>query len=78
MKFPPWLTVLQEAMRCAVTKWWRPFCCLGFVATIWTQGVVLPLLNQTSPDLTGLSLLVTSIVAAFAVREWGKHKGTAE
>lgn len=78
MKFPPWLMTLQEAMRCAITKWWRPFCCVGFVATIWTQGVILPLTNKTAPDLTGLAALVTSIVAAFAVREWGKLKGTAE
>lgn len=78
MTIPHWLDRVQTIMRYAITRWWRPFCCLGFVATIWTQGVVLPLLNLTSPDLTGLSLLVTSIVAAFAVREWGKHKGTAE
>lgn len=76
--FAQWLARTQEVLRCAITKWWRPFSCLGFVATIWTQGVVLPLINRQAPDLTGLAALVTSIVAAFAVREWGKARGTAE
>jgi len=73
-----WLNTLQGALRCAITKWWRPFTCLGFVATIWVHGVVLPLMNRKSPDLVGLAALVTATVAAFAVREWGKAQGVAE
>lgn len=78
MTYPHWLITAQEALRCAITKWWRPFTCLGFVATIWTQGVFLPLVSRQAPDLTGLAALVTSVVAAFAVREWGKARGTAD
>lgn len=45
------------------------------------HGVILPLLmffrkGEMPTDLTGLSLLVTAIAGAFAVREWGKIKGT--
>lgn len=39
------------------------------------HGVVLPLMGKDT-DLTGLSLLVTATAGAFAVREWGKIKGT--
>jgi hypothetical protein len=45
------------------------------------HGVVAPLYmlfvkNEAPSDMTGLSLLVTAIAAAFAVREWGKIKGS--
>jgi hypothetical protein len=45
------------------------------------HGVILPLLmffrkGEMPTDLTGLSLLVTAIAGAFAVREWGKIKGS--
>jgi hypothetical protein len=38
----------------------------------------LPLIIKQSPDLTGLAALITAASAAFAVREWGKIKGSAE
>ena len=43
--------------------------------------MILPLLmffrkGEMPTDLTGLSLLVTAIAGAFAVREWGKIKGS--
>jgi hypothetical protein len=47
------------------------------------HGVVVPLYRlikhdeMPSTDLTGLSLLVTAIAGAFAVREWGKIKGVS-
>lgn len=45
------------------------------------HGVVLPIYKffrdgELPTDLTGLSLLVTATAGAFAVREWGKIKGT--
>ena len=47
------------------------------------HGVIVPLYvllktgQMPSTDLTGLSLLVTAIAGAFAVREWGKIKGVS-
>lgn len=46
------------------------------------HGVVAPLYmlivkGEAPHDMTGLSLLVTAVAAAFAVREWGKIKGTS-
>jgi len=60
---------------CIMRKWWRPVTCLGIAGSMIVHGVVLPLMTRTSPDLTGLSALVTACAAAFAVREWGKIKG---
>jgi hypothetical protein len=71
----------QEAALCAIRKWWRPITCIWIAGTMAVHGVILPLLmffrkGEMPTDLTGLSLLVTAIAGAFAVREWGKIKGT--
>lgn len=64
-----------SSARTLVQKWWRPLAQLGLVGTIWTQGVILPIMSKSYPDLVGLSALITSIVAAFAVRTYEKRKG---
>lgn len=61
-------------------KWWRPVTCIWLSGTLLVNGVVVPLVQllrtgNGEVDLAALSLLVTSIVAAFAVREWGLIKG---
>jgi hypothetical protein len=71
----------QEAALCAIRKWWRPITCIWIAGTMAVHGVILPLLmffrkGEMPTDLTGLSLLVTAIAGAFAVREWGKIKGS--
>lgn len=58
-----------------IRKWWRPVSCVWIASTMAVHGVILPLLGKDT-DLTGLSLLVSSVAAAFAVREWGKIKGS--
>ena len=69
---------LQEIALCVVRKWWRPIACIGIAGTVWVNGVMIPLMTKTTPDLTGLAALVTAVAAAFAVREWGKIKGVKE
>ncbi len=68
--------MILEPLRLRITKWWRPATCVGMAATVWTQGVALPLISKTYPDLGGLAALFTAVVAAFAVREYAKTKGT--
>lgn len=58
-----------------IRRWWRPVTCIWIAGTMGVHGVVLPLMGKDT-DLTGLSLLVTATAGAFAVREWGKIKGT--
>lgn len=69
------IKAVMEVALCLIRKWWRPLTCVGIAATMWVQGVIIPLATKTVPDLTGLAALVTAIAAAFAVREWGKTKG---
>lgn len=62
-----------------IRTWWRPASCVFIAGTLLVHGIIVPIYNMLyqgeATDLTGLSLLVTSIAAAFAVREWGKAKG---
>jgi hypothetical protein len=67
-----------EPLRLAITKWWRPATCVGMAVTVWTQGVALPMTTKTYPDLGGLAALFTAVVAAFAVREFAKTRGTPQ
>lgn len=69
---------LESFLRCMITRWWRPACCVGFVFSLFENGVVLPLIEKKPADLTGLAALVTAITAAFAVREVGKRWQTAQ
>jgi hypothetical protein len=76
------LLAFEKVILCVVRKWWRPITCLWIAATMAVHGVIVPLFQlitkgEVSTDLTGLSLLVTSIASAFAVREWGKVKGVS-
>jgi len=69
---------LQEMALCLVRKWWRPLTCVGIAGTLIVNGVVIPLYKWEVPDMTALAAYVTAATAAFAVREWGKIKGTVE
>lgn len=58
-----------------IRKWWRPIAALAIAGTLIVNGIVIPLMNKTVADLTGLAALVTAVAGAFAVREWGKTRG---
>jgi len=64
-------------MRRLITQWWRPLTCVWISGAMLVHGVVLPLITRTT-DTASLAALITATAAAFAVREWGKIKGTAE
>ena len=63
---------------CFIRKWWRPLTCVWISASVLVNGVWLPLKSGTPADMVALAGLITAVTAAFAVREWGKIKGTAE
>lgn len=75
------LLAFEKAALCIIRKWWRPVTCVWIAGTIAVHGVITPLYRlikhdeMPGTDLTGLSLLVTAVAGAFAVREWGKIKG---
>lgn len=68
----------QEIALCFVRKWWRPVTCIGIAGGAVVNLVVIPIVNWQVPDLTAAAAYVTAATAAFAVREWGKIKGSAE
>jgi len=68
----------MDIVLCLIRKWWRPITCIGIAGSVMVHGIILPLMIKQSPDLTGLAALITAASAAFAVREWGKIKGTAD
>lgn len=68
----------QEVALCFVRKWWRPATCIGIAGGAIVNLVVIPLVNWEVPDMTAAAAYVTAATAAFAVREWGKVRGTAD
>jgi hypothetical protein len=69
---------IMDILLCAIRKWWRPITCVGIAGSVVVHGIILPLITKTGSDLPGLAGLIAAATAAFAVREWGKTKGSAE
>lgn len=65
------LLAAEKVALCVIRKWWRPVTCIWIAGTMAVHGVILPLTGKET-DLTGLSLLVSAVAAAFAVRTWEK------
>lgn len=77
------LLAAEKVALCVIRKWWRPVTCIWIAGTMAVHGVFLPVARyirtgNADTDLTGLSLLVTAIAGAFAVREYGKIKGVSD
>lgn len=68
----------QETCLCVVRKWWRPLTCLGLMFSVWINLVLIPWRKSEPIQFDKGALFVTAVVAAFAVREWGKIQGSAE
>lgn len=66
-----WTAKIREAIR----VWWRPLTCVGIAASVFVNGVLIPLLKQEPVELMGWAAVITACSTAFAVREWGKIKG---
>jgi hypothetical protein len=69
---------VQETALCLVRKWWRPITCVGIAGGAIVNLIVIPLMRREVPDMAEAAAYVTAATAAFAVREWGKARGTAE
>lgn len=66
---------LQEMALCLVRKWWRPLVCLGIGGSVLVNGVIIPLLNRTVPDLIGLAALITAAAPFAWLRTHEKIRG---
>ena len=67
---------LQSAALCAVRKWWRPLVQLGIGGSLIVNGIAVPLITRTYPDLTGLAACIAAAAPFAAIRAWEKSKGT--
>lgn len=65
-------------VRNFINMGWRPASCLCFVGALFVNGIWLPVVTLTPANMVALGALITSIVAAFAVREVGKHIGSSQ
>lgn len=72
------LLALQEVALCLVRKWWRPVTCIGIAGGAVVNLIIIPLAKHASPNLAEAAAFVTACAGAFAVREYGKIKGSAE
>ena len=74
---PRWAAWIDTSLNCFFNKWWRPIGCAGIVAAIWTNGVIVPILSRTVPDMGALAVFCSTFAALAGIREWAKIKGTA-
>lgn len=58
--------------------WWRPIFSFIAVGTILVNGIVLPLITHSLPDLTGLSTLIGAVATLYVARTYEVTKGRAD
>lgn len=75
--FLGWLTWFSDLGLCVIRKWWRPTICASLGLSLFVNGVVLPIMTRTFPDLTGLSLMVAAASPFAWLRSHEKIKGVA-
>lgn len=78
VKVPARLAVLSEIALCAVRKWWRPLVCMSMGLSLLVNGVILPLITLTFPDLTGLAAVCVALSPFAWLRTQEKFKGATE
>ena len=69
------LIKITDSAVCFARKIWRPLTCVGLCASVFVNLVLIPWMKKTPIEFSSASAFVGAIVAAFAVREWGKSKG---
>lgn len=68
----------QTTALTLVRTWWRPVTCIGIAGGAVVNLIVIPLIKREVPNMAEAAAFVTAATAAFAVREWGKSRGTAD
>lgn len=72
------LVALTDSFVCLARKVWRPLTCLNLCGAVFVNMILIPLQNHNPIDFKDGATFVGAIVAAFAVREWGKVKGVQD
>lgn len=66
---------LEKAALAFVRRWWRPAIQVGIGGALITNGVIVPILTRSFPDLTGLAAVIVAAAPFAGIRAWEKHKG---
>lgn len=67
---------MMQRLRSAIRVWWRPATCVGIAGGVIVNAIYLPIAHAQPIDLTGFAAVIASCATVFAVREWGKIKGS--
>jgi len=68
------LSAITDAGICFARKTWRPLMGWSAALAVTVNGVIIPLVNRETVDLSTLALLITACAPLFAVRAIEKHK----
>lgn len=58
--------------------WWRPIFSFIAVGTILVNGIIIPLITHSLPDLTGLSTLIGAVATLYVARTYEITKGRVD
>lgn len=61
-----WAARAQQVALNLFRTWWRPLACVNAAATLFVNGIYLPLVKGQPADLTGLAAMLGAM-APFAI-----------
>jgi len=68
----------EKKLRQIIRVWWRPVSCIGIAGGVIVNAIWLPLTSGLPLEPMGFAAIITACSTAFAVREWGKIKGSGD
>lgn len=60
MTFREHAIAISNSALCFSRQWWRPIICLSIGGSVLVNGVIVPILTHTYPDLTGLAAVIAA------------------
>jgi hypothetical protein len=65
----------SELLLELVRRWWRPLVCLGIGGSLIVNGIAVPLITRSFPDLTGLAAVIAAASPFAWFRTYEKTRG---
>lgn len=72
-----WAIGASNSALCFARQWWRPLICLSIGGSVLVNGIVVPILTRTFPDLTGLAAVIAAASPFAYFRSSEKKAGVA-
>lgn len=77
MTFRERAIAVSNACLCAARQWWRPIICLSIGGAVLVNGVIVPIVTRTYPDLTGLAAVIAAASPFAYFRSSEKRAGVS-